>query len=268
MSFEEKNFIAKNGLNVTYIEDPYPVENAFGESKLVVIFQSLGDEKSDDPVKRYPYTLLAGLRYHNCRKIYIKDDKEHVGDYYIGSKGEFKTQEAVLEFIKSKVKEYKILTSNITFFGFSKGGYAALLFSHLMPVNAVISAIPQFDLVKWIEKYKPHLSYIYPENPTSEQKAVYSRHLKNVIEHSIFSPKRIYLITSRNDDTYTHHIPPLLKSLEVKSESEVNVFYNDEHYVTQHNNVVKNSLNEILMFLSYELASESAQRLITVTKKT
>lgn len=262
MSFEEKKYIAKNGLNVTYIEDPYPVENAFGESKLVVIFQSLGDEKSEDPVKRYPYTLLAGLRYHNCRKLYIKDDKEHVGDYYIGSKGEFKTQEAVLEFIKSKVRDYKILTSNITFFGFSKGGYAALLFSHLMPVNAVISAIPQYDLVKWIEKYKPHLSYIYPENATEEQKKVYSNHLGKIIKESIFSPKRIYLITSRNDDTYSHHIPPLLTCLNDKGESNVNVFYNDECFVTQHNNVVKNSLNEILAFLSFEISSPSVQKML------
>lgn len=255
MSFDEKSYIAKNGLSINYIEDPYPTENIIGERKLIVIFQSLGDEKSEDPIKRYPYTLLAGLRYFNCRKLYIKDDKEHVGDYYLGSRGEFKTKTAVLEFLKFKIKEYGILSENITLFGFSKGGYAALLFGHELSINSVISAVPQFDLVKWIDKYKPHLSYIYPENASNEQKLVYSDYLKNIITESAFYPKKIYIFTSRNDDTYNDHIPKLIDSINKRGQSLLKIFYNDEFFVTQHNNVVKHSLNEIMAVLAYELAS-------------
>lgn len=56
MSKEEIVFHANNGTNVTYMEDPYPVENKIGQQKLLIIFSSLGDEKSDDPRKRFPYT--------------------------------------------------------------------------------------------------------------------------------------------------------------------------------------------------------------------
>jgi len=260
MSFEEKKYTARNGMEITYIEDPYPVENGYGETKLLIVFQSLGDEKSDDPIKRYPYTLLSGLRYLNCRKLYIKDDAGHVGNYYLGMNGEFKTKEAVMELIKSTIQKYKILKKDITFFGFSKGGYAALLFSHEIPSNTVISAVPQFDLVKWIDNYKPHLSYIYPTNATSTQKEVYSNYLGHTISNSIHSPEKIYIITSRNDDTYKEHIKPLLQCLSDKNESKVCIFYNDEYYVTQHNNVVKNSMNEILAILSYEISSEKIKK--------
>lgn len=254
MGFTEKLYKANNGTELTYIEDPYPFENSIGESKILFVFQSLGDEKSEDPVKRFPYTLLSGLRYFNCRKIYIKDDKEIVGNYYLGSNGSFDTKHAVIELMTNKIREYKILMENVTLFGFSKGGYAALLFGHEISVGAVICAVPQFDLVKWIDKYKSHLSYIYPENPTEEQKSVYASYLKEIIEKSIHSPKRIYIITSHNDDTYIDHIPPLILSIQNKGQSNLKTFHNDEFFVTRHNNVVKNSMNEILAILSYELS--------------
>jgi len=254
LSFSEKNYTGSNGTSLTYIEDPYPFENSIGETKLLIIFQSLGDEKTDDPVKRYPYTLLSGLRYFNCRKIYIKDDKEIVGDYYLGSKGEFKTKEAVIEFISEKIKEYKIISDNVTLFGFSKGGYASLMFGYELNVGAVICAVPQFDLVKWIDKFKKHLAYIYPENANESQKLIYSTYLHEIISNSIRIPKRVYLITSHNDDTYKDHIPPLISAITNRGGCRLKVFHNDEYFVTRHNNVVKNSMNEILAILSYELS--------------
>jgi len=260
MAFEEKIYQANNGVVLTYIEDPYPIENFIGETKLVVIFQSLGDEKSIDPIKRYPYSLLAGLKYINCRKIYIKDDRGHVGDYYLGINGRFDTKDAVVEFLNEKIVKYKILKENVIGLGFSKGGFAALIFSHLVGFNSVICAIPQFDLVKWIDKYKPHLSYIYPENATDDDKNVYSTYLERVIRKSVHAPKTIYLFTSRNDETFSDHIPDLLIALKEKSRSRIHVSYNDETCVTRHNNVVKNSMNEILLALTYEVSSDEAKK--------
>lgn len=259
MGFEEKKFQAKNGVSLTYVEDPYPIENYVGESKLLIIFQSLGDEKSDDPDKRYPYSLLAGLKHLNCRKIYIKDDRGHVGDYYLGLNGKFDTRDAIVEFLTEKIASYKITKNNIASLGFSKGAYAALMFSHLIGFNSVVCAIPQFDLIKWIDKYKPHLSYIFPENASVEQKKVYSNYLGNVIRESVHAPKKIYLFTSRNDETYADHIPDLIKAINSKGMSKLNVFHNDELCVTRHNNVVKNSMNEILSALTFELSSDDVK---------
>lgn len=264
MGFEEKKYKANNGVSLTYVEDPYPVENFLGESKLLIVFQSLGDEKSDDPSKRYPYTLLAGLKYLNCRKIYIKDDKGLVGDYYLGVNGGFETKSAVCEFINNKIIEYKILKSNTIAFGFSKGGFAALLFAHEIGMNSVICAIPQFNLVKWIDKYKPHLSYIYPENAGESEKRIYANILGDAISSSIKYPKRVYIFTSRNDETFSDHIPKLLHSLEEKGCSKVMISYNDEVFVTRHNNVVKNSMNEILSALTYELSSQDVKRFFSL----
>lgn len=222
---------------------------------MIFIFQSLGDEKSSDKDKRYPYTLLAGLKYFNSRKIYIKDDRGLVGDYYLGINGSLDTKEAVICFINEKIRDYKLLKENIVMLGFSKGGYAALLFSHEIGVGAVICAIPQFDLVKWIDRYKSYLSYIYPDNATIDDKVLYSVHLRDVIRNSLHHPSRIYLVTSRNDETYLDHIPQLVMEINSVKKSELIVYHNDESYVTRHNNVVRNSMNEILYFLSCELVS-------------
>ena len=68
-------------------------------------------------------------------------------------------------------------------------------------------------------------------------------------------PGRIYLVTSRNDETYSDHIPHLIDAINYMKRSKLIVFHNDEMYVTRHNNVVKNSLNEIMFFISSELVS-------------
>lgn len=263
MAKDELTFKATNGTTLTYMEDPYPVENKIGETKLLIIFQSLGDETSSDPRKRYPYTLIDGLKFYNCHKLYIKDDHGPVGDYYLGSNGNFDTQVAVVELIKKKVAQFGIQSKDIITFGFSKGGYAAVMFAYLLNVDTVIAAVPQFNLDHWIVNYKPFLSYIYPEitYPGDHQK--YADYLKNVIGNSDYIPRKVYILTSHNDNTYYEHIPPLIKSLQ-ESGTIVKVFHNDEFVVTRHNNVVKNSLNEIFAILAYELSHKNLKKILEI----
>ncbi|WP_025148785.1 hypothetical protein [Bacillus sp. H1a] len=255
----EVKYKASNGIELTYMEDPYPVQNYMGKQKLLVIFQSLGDEKSDDQRKRYPYTLIDGLRFYNCRKLYIKDDRGIAGDYYLGLNGKLDTKDAVSEFLKKKIVEYGISRENITTFGFSKGGYAALMFGFELGAANIITAVPQFNLWSWISKYKPFLDYILPENPSQKDKEYYAHYLKNVIECSISKPN-VYVVTSHNDNTYNDHIPQLIETLEIKG-IEPKIYHNDEYTVTRHNNVVVNSMNEIFAILSIVLSDKDIRNL-------
>ncbi|WP_426940671.1 hypothetical protein ACQCPO_30770 (plasmid) [Bacillus mycoides] len=255
----EVKYKASNGTELTYMEDPYPVQNYMGKQKLLVIFQSLGDEKSEDLRTRYPYTLIEGLKFYNCRKIYIKDDHGLAGDYYLGLNGKLDTKDAVLELLKKKIVEYGILRENIITFGFSKGGYAALMFGFELGAANIITAVPQFDLWSWISKYKPFLDYILPEKPSQKDKEYYANYLKNVIETSINKPN-VYVVTSHNDNTYNDHIPQLIKTLEGKG-IKPKIHHNDEYVVTRHNNVVVNSMNEILAILSVVLSDKDIRNI-------
>lgn len=98
----------------------------------------------------------------------------------------------MLEFLKKKIIEYGILRENLITFGFSKGGYAAIMFGFELGAEYIISAVPQFDLTSWIYKYKPFLNYILPKKPSSKDKEFYSNYLRNVILNSIYKPKNIY----------------------------------------------------------------------------
>ncbi|MFJ8355604.1 hypothetical protein ACIQ69_19875 [Bacillus paramycoides] len=250
----EVHYKAKNGIELTYMEDPYPIQNFKGERKLLVIFQSLGNENSDDARHRYPYTLIDGLKFYNCRKIYIKDDIGHVGSYYLGLNGKFDVRDAVLEFLKLKINEYKILKEDIIFFGPSKGGYAALNFGYELGVKNILTAVPQYHLYNFIEQYKSFLTYILPETITEETKAFYNNYLGNVIKNSRYTPN-IYLITSRHDNLYDDHILPLVEAIN-ETGSNLFIYENNETYVTRHNNVVVNTMNEILAILSMLLCDD------------
>lgn len=248
----EKIYVANNKEIVTYIEDPYPIQiNEEGRRKIVFIFQSLGDENSDDEKVRYPYTLLKGVQYFNCRKKYIKDDKGWVGNYYLGMNGGFETSFAVTEFILSKIREYGVEMKDTISFGFSKGGYAALYYAYNIGLNTVVTGVPQFDLLNWVFKYKPHMKYIFPEDiETNEEKRnEYKDLLANHILSSTYRVEKVIVLTSHNDNTYSEHIPRLIETIN-KTSTKLKVIHNDEYFITRHNNVIVNSMNEIFYILS------------------
>ncbi|MDL4912836.1 MAG: hypothetical protein QRY16_03275 [Enterobacterales bacterium endosymbiont of Blomia tropicalis] len=116
--------------------------------------------------------------------------------------------------------------------------------------------------MKWIDKYKSHLSYIYPEKVSVEKKNNYSNYLKHAINTAGFSPDKIYIVTSKNDNTYEDHILPLIEALKHKGESIVKLYHNNEFYVTKHNNAVKDSLNEIFAMLSYDLSPNNLKAIL------
>ena len=246
----EKIYVASNGVDVKYLEDPYGVQNYAGEQKLIFIFQSLGDEKSEKEAERYPWTMVNGFKFLNSRKIYIKDDCGMVGCFYLGIYGKFDVEEAVEEFIRCKINEYGVLLKNVVYYGNSKGGYAALDFGFRIGGGNVCSAVPQYDLYSFIVKHKPHLKYMFPgEALDDEQSLNYRYHLENVIKNSTSRVREVVIITSHNDDTHDEHIPLLEMTLQEKK-VDYQIIYNDELFVTRHNNVVVNSLNWIYYFIT------------------
>lgn len=252
----EKYYKAKNGVGVTYLEDPFGIQNYEAKNKLLIIFQSLGDEKSDKDSERFPWTMVNGFRYLNCRKIYIKDNYGLCGCYYLGLNGKFDVEVAIEEFIKSKINEYGILLKNVMYYGNSKGGYAALDFGFKIGGGYICSAVPQYDLYNWIIKYKPYLNYIFPNNSTDEEVIqLYKEHLGNIITESSIDVCSVVIITSHRDHTFSENIPALQDVFERKK-INYSILYNDELFVTRHNNVVVNSLNWIYYIISKWLVNE------------
>lgn len=251
----EKKYKASNGIKITYIEDPYGIQNELGKQKLVVLFSSLGNEKSDNLDERFPYTLLSGLRFYNCRKIYIKDNIGEIGCYHLGLNGNFDVQDAIVEFLKKKIKRYKLKPENIILLGNSKGGYTSLLFGHLLNVGNIMAGVPQFKLYNYIKKYKPFLNYILPEEVTPQVKRFYNSYLGKIISNSEYHPD-IYMITSKNDKTYTTDALPLIEKIK-KHNSRIYVYENNNDFITMHNQVIPNSMNELFAILSMLLADKN-----------
>lgn len=82
-----------------------------------------------------------------------------------------------------------------------------------------------------------------------EQSLNYRYHLENVIKNSTSRVREVVIITSHNDDTHDEHIP-LLEMMLQEKKVNYQIIYNDELFVTRHNNVVVNSLNWIYYFIT------------------
>lgn len=83
-----------------------------------------------------------------------------------------------------------------------------------------------------------------PGNKTDEVIQLYKERLGNIIKEIKKNVPKVTLITSHNDNSYYEHIPPLISLFKEKGVQYICIC-NDELYITRHNNVVANCLNEI-----------------------
>ncbi|MDM5190891.1 hypothetical protein QUF99_27225 [Bacillus sp. DX4.1] len=82
----------------------------------------------------------------------------------------------------------------------------------------------------------------------------------NVIKKSRHKPN-VYLVTSQHDNLYDDHIVPLVEAIN-ENGSNLFIYGNNEMYVTRHNNVVVNTMNEILAILSMLLCDDKIKTFV------
>ena len=176
--------------------------------KLLVIFSGFN---SPEATRQLSYNHIRTLSGLNCNKLYILDNPEPRGSYYIGNITEKKQEKSVISLINHYMKTLNLDYSDIISCGSSKGGTAAIYFGYKYSFGNIISGGPQIYINKYLEMFdhtKSTLEFMIGDKSNCEK-------LDEQIL-SILQPKmktKLQLFSSKSDWQYESHIIPFIEKL-------------------------------------------------------
>ena len=111
--------------------------------KLLVIFSGFN---SPEDTRQLSYNYSRTLSGLNCNKLYILDDPDPRGSYYIGNITEKKQEKSVISLINHYMNTLNLDYSDIISCGSSKGGTAAIYFGYKYSFGNIIAGGHKFTL--------------------------------------------------------------------------------------------------------------------------
>ena len=194
--------------DIHYLYFPEPSSDS-----LVIVFSAYND---NGPV----YSYLSSLRKIHVNKLFIKDDFfPRTGNYYLGNKGRYNNESAVMEFIHKMVHDSR--AKKLIFAGSSKGGYAALNFGLRYPGAYFVVGGPQYHLAWYMtdtKKFRPALCDIIGVNDIGEITKKQREDLDDRLPSKIRNNKNAntqhyYIHCSTKEPTYKKHVADLIRDL-------------------------------------------------------
>src|SRR5690606_14537001 len=94
----------------------------------------------------YNFNYIETLKDIKTNKLFILDDFDSKGSYYLGRGSNFSIESSVISLILNKCAEHNIPINNIITLGSSKGGYSALYFGVKYSFGHIITLAPSLFL--------------------------------------------------------------------------------------------------------------------------
>jgi hypothetical protein len=166
---------------------------------LAVVFSALG------PVGNFSYNYRRSMQGQDVNVLYILDDFGDQGSYYWLQRGKESVFDAVQELIRSTMKQLGIVDSaNVSMFGTSKGGTAAILHGAGLGAGAVFVGAPQFRVGSFLETHHPNVLEYMVRGHTPAHAIALDRLLVSKLDSYDTLP-RIHQIVGTKDHHFKSH---------------------------------------------------------------
>ena len=196
-------YVATNGIEVPFVHQ----SAKYDYNHCLFVFSGLTKRGFKD------YRDFSGsLDKCPCDVIWIIDYFDETACDYMCLNSDFSVRDAVVEFIKVKLKELNIPFNNASVTGFSKGGSAALYYGLTLPFRNIVATVPQIEIGSYAHKYWPKVAKkMMGENYTKTEIIYMDNIIKRLLKTTPFNKNRnIYLLTSESDIQYKTEIEPFL----------------------------------------------------------
>ncbi|WP_192476435.1 hypothetical protein [Arthrobacter sp. AET 35A] len=194
--------------------------------------------------------------------LWIMDSFEENTAYYLCKDLKFDIERAVAALIDHILDEQKLLGSQCTLLGGSKGGSAALALSLNNSYKNVIALVPQTQIGTYT-RFKLRSTFAYMagcEDPSAED--ALNSYIPNLVLAPSSFEKNIYIISSKLDPEFKTHVEPVLPAL--SAYSNFNLVLSDTALIRAHPDVTPYNVPVILSLL-YALCEGIEPRFGTVS---
>ncbi|MFJ8077347.1 hypothetical protein ACIQ7Q_26300 [Streptomyces sp. NPDC096176] len=238
----------------------YPVEYRFAHAKkgnrhLTVVFANLA--APDD----YGWStgVLDDLR---SNILWIRDRFAGGLTYYLCREMDFGVERSVIDLIARVMKSLDLTPNDVTLWGSSKGGSAALYFGLRYGFRNIVASAPQFRIGTFVRDVYPKVGRSVMGEGLAEQDV---RSLDSVLPDLLMAganqEANIYLVSSPQDEQYPTQIEPFLGMLQ--RYPNFNFVFSESPFITEHNKVTVRNVPPLLG-IGYLLVDGIAPRIGTI----
>ncbi|MEU6477301.1 hypothetical protein ABZ858_10485 [Streptomyces sp. NPDC047017] len=244
---------------VTGIESAgtFPVEYRFAHAKngnrhLFVVFANFtapGD-----------YGWSNGV-FDNVRAniLWIRDRFHGMNSYYLCKDMDFSLEQSVATLISHVMRALSLTPGDVTLWGGSKGGSAALYFGLRYGFRNIVSLVPQFLIGSYVRKVHPQVAaFMLGEGVPEENVRAVDAILPDLVRSGTHRSANIYLLSSPQDEQYPEQVEPFLGLFQ--HYENFNFIFSESPFITDHTQVTRRNV-PALMGLANLLADGMPPRL-------
>ncbi|MFE4700000.1 hypothetical protein ACFRIC_23310 [Streptomyces sp. NPDC056738] len=221
----------------------YPVEYRFahargGNRHLTVVFANI--DAPDD------YGWATGI-FDNLRSniLWIRDRFDGGNTYYLCRDGDFGIEQSVIGLIQKVVKALGLTPADVTLWGSSKGGSAALYFGLRYGFRNIVASVPQFRIGTFVRDMYPRTGrHMLGDTMPEDRVQLLDSVLNDLLASDANPDAHLYLVSSPQDEQYATQIEPYLGLLQ--RYPNFNFLFSESPHITGHGKVTQRNTPPLL----------------------
>ncbi|WP_371668593.1 hypothetical protein OG985_13540 [Streptomyces sp. NBC_00289] len=234
-----------------------PVEYRFSHAKsgnrhLTVVFANLF--APDD------YGWATGV-LDNLRSniLWIRDRFDGRNTYYLCNGMDFAVERSVIGLISKVVRSLGLTPGDVTLWGSSKGGSAALYFGLRYGFGNIVASVPQIAIGTFVRDVYPDTGrHMLGEAMAEDDVRTLDAILPDLLASGANPNANIYLVSSPQDEQYRGQVEPYLGLLQ--RYQNFNFIFSESPFITDHGKVTQRNTPPLLG-IAYLLVEGIAPRL-------
>ncbi|MGC9538826.1 hypothetical protein [Streptomyces sp. UG1] len=234
-------------LNGIEASGTFPVEYRFAHAKggnrhLVVVFANFS--APDD------YGWSNGV-FDNVRAniLWIRDRFDGMNSYYLCKGMDFSLEQSVATLIFNVMKALSLTPGDVTLWGGSKGGSAALNFGLRYGFRNIVSIVPQFQIGTYVRDVHPKVAaYMLGEGVPEENVRIVDSILPDLVRSEVNREANIYLLSSPQDEQYANQVEPFLGLFQ--RYENFNFIFSESSFITDHTQVTRRNVPALMGILN------------------
>ncbi|MER7732754.1 hypothetical protein ABTX80_17885 [Streptomyces erythrochromogenes] len=180
--------------------------------------------------------------------LWIRDLFDGANTYYLCKGMDFSLEQSVAGLISRVMGALSLTPDEVTMFGSSKGGSAALFFGLKYGFRNIVASVPQFLIGTYVREGIPGAAKVMMGEVTEQNVATLDAVLPELVRSGANRAANIYVITSPQDEQYKRQIEPFIGLFQGRE--NFNFVYNDSSLITDHGKVTLRNLPTIMGLLN------------------
>ncbi|MFJ2946190.1 hypothetical protein ACIO8H_00860 [Streptomyces sp. NPDC087226] len=225
----------------------YPVEYRFTHAKggnrhLLVVFANF--MVTDD------YGWSNGvLNPVRSNILWIRDQFHGMNSYYLCEGMDFSLEQSVIGVISKVMNALDLTPDQVTMWGGSKGGSAALYFGMRYGFGNIVSIVPQFLVGTYVKRVHPKVArFMLGDEVPEENVRTVDALIPDLVRSGVARHSNIYLLSSPQDEQYKEQVEPFLGLFQ--GYDNFNFVFSESPHITRHSDVTRRNVPFLMGLLN------------------